>query len=51
MVETNIRNDAHFRHNNIGTIESSTQAHFNDGDVNVHVFEIIKSHSGGYLKE
>ncbi|MNV48455.1 hypothetical protein D3C71_1403610 [compost metagenome] len=44
MIKTDIGNYGQQRLNNIGAIQTSAKADFNDSDINLILLEIIKSH-------
>ena len=51
MVEINVGDDAQFRRDKVGGIQSSTHAHLDDGDVDFFFREVIESHAHGHLEE
>ena len=51
VVEINVGDDAQFRRDEVGGIQSSAHAHLDDGDVDLFFREVVESHAHGHLKE
>ena len=51
MVETDVGDDRNQRVDDICAVEPTAESHFNDGNVDIIVAEILERHLGGNLKE
>lgn len=51
VVEADVGDDAQVGLDDVGTVQSSSKAHLNDGHIHLLLGEISKSHGSGQLKE
>ena len=51
MVVTDVGDDRNQRMDNVGAVETTTQAHFYNGDIHSLVSEVLEGHGGGQLEE
>ena len=51
MIHTDIGYDAEYRVDDIGSVEPTAKARFDDGHLNIAIREEVEGHSRSHLKE